>query len=118
MSSKIEILTGGGGTLCGLYNRPVESSAKAGRKAHTLVVMAHGFPGGHKGGQGDLYGEMQFLLAEHGLHSLRFDFRGCGESTGFPERFTLASAQEDLKHVVLWAKGRGYKEIAYVGEGL
>jgi pimeloyl-ACP methyl ester carboxylesterase len=36
-------------------------------------------------------------LAERGISALRFDYRGCGESTGEFHRFTLASWQDDCR---------------------
>jgi pimeloyl-ACP methyl ester carboxylesterase len=36
-------------------------------------------------------------LAEHGISALRFDYRGCGESTGEFHRFTLSSWLDDCR---------------------
>lgn len=36
-------------------------------------------------------------LAESGISALRFDYRGCGESTGEFDRFTLASWMDDCR---------------------
>lgn len=116
MGSKTEILTGGQKSLCALYNRPVDVGDPD--RSRTLVVMAHGFPGGHKSAHDDLYGELQSALTRREFHTLRFDFRGCGESEGFEEHFTLDSAREDFRHIHLWAREQGYKNMAYIGEGL
>ncbi len=83
----------------------------------TLVIMAHGFPG-HRAGNNDLYGDVEFLLAEKGLHTLRFDFRGCGDSDGLPEDFTMSSAIEDFQNVMYWGRDKGFKNFILIGEGL
>ena len=82
-----------------------------------LVIMLHGFPG-HKSAQNDVFGELEFQVAKDDFHTLRFDFRGCGESEGKSEDFTLQSAGEDIKSVLSWAQSFGYKKVIYVGEGL
>ncbi|MCB1530725.1 MAG: alpha/beta hydrolase [Rhodospirillales bacterium] len=82
-----------------------------------LVVMAHHFPG-TKESHDDLFGDLEFLFNTSGLPSLRFDFRGCGQSSGRQEHFTLARAREDFDLVLHWAKKKGYKNIILVGEGL
>lgn len=82
-----------------------------------LVIMLHGFPG-HKSAQNDVFGELEFQLAKDDFHTLRFDFRGCGESEGKSEDFTLSSANEDVKSVLSWAQSFGYKKFIYIGEGL
>ncbi|GJL85898.1 MAG: hypothetical protein DHS20C02_16730 [Micavibrio sp.] len=79
--------------------------------------MAHGFPG-HKAGNNDLYGDIEFLLTEKGLHTLRFDFRGCGESEGEPEDFTMSSAIEDFQNVLYWGRDKGFKNYILIGDGL
>lgn len=82
-----------------------------------LVIMLHGFPG-HKSAQNDVFGELEFQVAKDDFHTLRFDFRGCGESEGKSEGFTLSSASEDIKSVLSWAQSFGYKKFIYIGEGL
>lgn len=97
--------------------RGLPGEAAIGHLEKTLVLMLHGFPG-HKAGQGDLFGTLEGLLLERGFHTLRFDFRGCGESDGKEEEFTLARAAEDLRHVLHWAKLEGYEHFIMAGEGL
>lgn len=83
----------------------------------TLVVMIHGFPG-HKAARNDVFGELEFHLAKDDFHTLRFDFRGCGESEGKSEDFTLKTAVEDMASVLSWARSFGYERFFYIGEGL
>lgn len=115
MAEKIQIPASDKQFLAGLHRKPPENSAR--NLEDTLVIMAHGFPG-HKTGNNDLYGDLEFLLADKGLHTLRFDFRGCGESDGREEDFTLAGACEDFQQVLFWAKEKEYKRLAFIGEGL
>lgn len=84
---------------------------------HTLVIMAHGYPG-TKESHNDLFGQIARMLDEDGLDSLRFDFRGCGTSSGTPEQFTLHSAHADFELVIKWAREKGYKRFFFIGEGL
>jgi pimeloyl-ACP methyl ester carboxylesterase len=82
-----------------------------------LVIMVHGFPGSQIGNL-NLFTNIENTLSPMGFHTLRFDFRGCGESDGELEEFTLTSACEDFKSVLGWAKEQGYKRFIYVGEGI
>lgn len=115
MSEKIQILAGESQQISALHRR-YESETVLNHE-DLLVIMAHGFPG-HKTGNNDLFGDLEFLLAEKGYNTLRFDFRGCGESDGKEERFCLSSAVEDFRNVLQWAKGQKYKRFIYIGEGL
>jgi len=83
----------------------------------TLVIMVHGFPG-HKSAQNDIFGDIEFQLTRDGFHTLRFDFRGSGESDGKAEDFTFASAAEDMSAIIAWAQSFGYTSFFYIGEGL
>ncbi len=101
-----------GQRLCALH-RPV------GVEPSSLVIMAHGGPGGDKRGPLGLFDVLADELATRGgLSSLRFDFRGCGESDGTPLDMTVRSRAEELGSVVEWAVGRGYKKLALVAESL
>jgi pimeloyl-ACP methyl ester carboxylesterase len=98
--------------LAVLYQKPLEISAPP----KPLLVMMHGFPGGDKEGPGGLFAEMETRFAQWGYPSVRFDFRGCGESDGVPADFTLDSAIEDLTAVLQWAQDTGHKSVILCGE--
>jgi len=99
-----------------VHNRPL-SKNKTQKIDHPLIIMAHDFPG-HKSGNNNLYADLEFLFSKKGYHTLRFDFRGCGESDGRQEDFTLERACQDFQYVRYWAQQKGYKNFAYIGEGL
>jgi len=84
---------------------------------HLLIFMVHGFPG-NKDGQGDVFNDLAFLLKDKGFHSLSIDLRGCGESDGLQEKFTLSTARADLQATLEWAKSQGYERFIFIGEGL
>lgn len=82
-----------------------------------LIVMLHGFPGGHKSGCDDLFGELEYRFEGMGYPSIRFDFRGCGESSGTEEDFSIASARADLSAVLQWAQhDAGHRHFVLLGE--
>jgi uncharacterized protein len=72
-----------------------------------MVMMLHGGPGGQKDGPTDLYVDLAAHLGAAGIASVRFDFRGCGESTGGYRDMTIARQVEDLAAV------RSFVEAAY-----
>lgn len=102
--------------LSGYFHGALDKSTASGKK--TLVMMLHSFPGGHKGGQNDIFGDLEYQLSLDDQPSLHFDFRGCGESEGAIRDFTLASAAADINAARTWAAKRGYERFIYVGEGL
>ena len=63
-------------------------------------VLAHGITGDRE--QGGLYSELAARLARRGLGSLRFDFRGHGQSGGAQEAITVAGEVSDLAASVDW----------------
>lgn len=93
------------------------SPASNSRRAKTLVIMLHGFPG-HKSAQNDVFGDLEFQVGRDGFHSLRFDFRGCGESEGKSEDFMMETACADVRAILEWARSFGYERFFYIGEGL
>lgn len=50
-------------------------------ETRSCVVLLHGF-GGHRNEVGDVLATLAARLAERGIASLRFDFPGCGASSG------------------------------------
>ena len=68
-----------------------------------LVVFFHGFTG-HKIENGRLYVEIARRLCEKGIGSLRFDFRGHGESPLPFEEFRLDYAFEDAEKVIEYVR--------------
>jgi pimeloyl-ACP methyl ester carboxylesterase len=115
MAQKVEILAGNKAYIRAAYSKPTEESMAL--RDELLVLMVHGFPG-DKNVHGNLFLDLEFLLRDKGYHTLRFDFRGCGESDGREEDFTLSSAGEDFQNVLFWAKDQGYKRFITIGEGL
>lgn len=59
---------------------------------HPAVLICHGL-GGHKTGKFRLYVTLSEMLARNGIASLRFDFRGSGDSEG---EFADASVTSEL----------------------
>lgn len=113
---KIEIAADGGKAyLSGLYSLPGHLTQYAG--AQTLVLMVHGFPGS-RDAHDNLFGDVEALFNQYGLHTLRFDFRGCGHSEGHRDDFTLDGALRDLNLVLGWAHLQSFDNIILIGEGL
>lgn len=111
----IHIATGKYDWLSALHEVPKDQDLDISDRV--LVIMVHEFPGGHKAGHKDLYGEIEYKLQKDGFDTLRFDFRGCGESNGTPWDFTFQTARQDLKAVYDWAKKAGYQSFVIIAEG-
>lgn len=102
--------------IAGIYAPALESTLADTPKC--LAIMLHGFPNVYKQSHDDFYGDLETLFAHAGVHSFRFDFRGCGSSEGLQEDFTLESASEDMAAVLDWAEKQSFKEFIIVAEGL
>lgn len=87
---------------------------------YPLVIMVHDFPeGSNMKAFDDLYGRYEEKLAEENFPTLRFDFRGCGESDKSEQDFCIETAVEDLKSIIKWAKNNhNHKRIAIIAAGL
>ncbi len=60
--------------------------------------------------------QLAIRLARSGFHALRFDYRGCGDSSGEPERMDLADWAGDVGHAAENLKDRaGLAKVAVVG---
>lgn len=78
----------GGKKLFGVIHRPlIEGKAPA-------VLCCHGF-GGTKVGRNRLWVMMAEALSQVGVTTLRFDFRGCGDSEGIFSEMTLEGCIQD-----------------------
>ncbi len=97
-------------------NRRKGREKKAPPAPKPLIVMLHGFPGGTKDGTKDVFVQLEARMTKAGYPSVRFDFRGCGESECQPVDFCLEYAAEDIDAVVNWAKGEGHKTFVLLGE--
>lgn len=65
------------------------------------VVACHGLRGSK---DSDKYRLLGAALPEAGLALARFDFRGCGESSGHEEETTIASRIEDVRAVLAYLR--------------
>ncbi|MCK5284093.1 MAG: alpha/beta fold hydrolase [Alphaproteobacteria bacterium] len=117
MAKKVRIPAHGDQQIRALFSNPSKKQDYDKGYNPPLVIMAHGFPG-HKASNNDLYGDLEFILEENGYDTIRFDFRGCGESDGLAEDFTLRRACEDFKYVLYWATQKNYKQFIFIGEGV
>ncbi len=79
-----------GGSLALVLHRPERPGAPC-------VVACHGLSASK---DGDKYLLLAEALPPSGLALARFDFRGCGESSGNEEETTIASRIEDLEAVL------------------
>jgi len=99
------------------FGRRETVSPAAGHNS-ALVIMAHSLPGSDKHCHNNLFQDLEYELGKDGVDTMRFDFRGCGESSGNPETASLKSACDDLALTLDWAQRRGYKRCFLLGEGL
>ena len=90
MTSERHRLPIAGGALALVLHRPD-------RPAAPCVVACHGLNASKDGDKYLLLGEE---LPAAGLALARFDFRGCGESSGVEEETTIASRIEDVETVL------------------
>ncbi len=81
------------------------------------VVLLHGFTA-NKIEPHRLFWKISKQLEENGVASLRFDYRGCGESEGNSQDFTIKDYMADAKKAVkklLKTKGLDKNNIALIG---
>ena len=85
-----------------------------------LVIMVHDFPDAHAfGGDNNLSDVYARRLWADGFPSLRFDFRGCGESDGRQQDFCFDTAVADLQAMMQWATYTyGHDRFAIIAAGL
>jgi len=79
-----------------------------------FVVMCHGL-GGSKVGRFRYPVHLSELLAEQGIATIRFDFRGSGDSEGYFSDTTLERCTEDLEAVINWAGEQSAFDTSRIG---
>jgi len=70
-----------------------------------IAVLTHG--GGVTREEGGFFSRLALVLADAGISSLRFDFRGHGESDGQQQDLTLAGVANDVRAAVDYASQGG-----------
>ena len=85
-------------------------------RARGVVVMLHGGPGGQKDGPDGLYYGLAGALGTEGIASLRFDFRGVGESGGRYRDMTIERQTAEYEAVCSLARAWGFARLGVVGE--
>lgn len=86
----------------------------SGKKRVPGVVMCHGFAG-NRIGKYRIYILLARRLAEAGIASLRFDFRGSGESEGNLENMTVESEVSDTLKALEYLRGHPRVDGARTG---
>lgn len=103
-----------GQKIFGVTHRPLTSNP------HPLVVMCHGF-GGSKSGRYRHYVKLAESLSKEGIASLRFDFRGCGDSEGHMKDATIEGKILDALQAIEIAsklKGIDKERIGLLGRSM
>ncbi|MCH5184023.1 MAG: alpha/beta fold hydrolase [Oscillospiraceae bacterium] len=67
-----------------------------------MIVLVHGIASEKE--EGGLYTRLAAALADAGFHSLRFDFRGHGQSSGSSVDMTIRGETEDLSAAIACAR--------------
>ncbi len=76
-----------------------------GRTNSPCVIFCHGFTA-HRFGPGYLFVKISRALADAGFSSVRFDFRGAGESEGLFSAMHAGTMMEDLDTIVFETRQR------------
>jgi len=103
-------LSAGDVQLSAVLVSPQEGSAES------IAIMLHGGPGGEKDGPSQLYSNLAAELAGAGVASIRFDFRGVGESSGRYRDMTISSQTKEYEAVFALCRHMGFSNVAVIGE--
>lgn len=77
-----------------------------------IVIISHGITADKE--EGGLYTEFAEQLLAPAFDSIRFDFRGHGESAIPSQQLTITGTLLDLMAVVRWARSQGYRKLFHL----
>lgn len=106
------VLESGGEKIFGVLHTPLQRG-----EGTPLVIVLHGFAS-HKVGTNRSYVTLAQELSAKGIATLRFDFRGAGDSEGVPSKMSLEAFFLDIAAVLRFAKERGFAKIGFYGSSL
>lgn len=111
------------GYVNGLYEPPsmlVETKQPhGGDRRLSCIIMMHGFPGEDMNTHNALFPLLATRVAPHGFATMRFDFRGCGGSSGMSKDFTLNKGLSDLRKTMDWLRNQyKFTQFILVSSGL
>ena len=69
-----------------------------------IIMISHGITSNKE--EGGLFTQLAIQLAQAGYDSLRFDFRGHGQSSGRPVDMTIRGETDDLTAVIAYARSQ------------
>lgn len=78
-----------------------------------IVILCHGITVDRN--EDGIFTRLAKELSREGFNTLRFDFRGHGESSGKQEEMTISGELLDLETAFVWVKKQGYKKIGLLG---
>lgn len=100
MTKQVAIKTPDGFVLDGLFETPDSKSKQC-------VVFCHGLSVDKE--ELGVFTKLAPKIVEGGYHTFRFDFRGCGKSTGQNTDFTVTGALTDLESVIEYLESQKYQ---------
>ncbi len=92
--------------LAGVLHLPTKPTKK-------VIIMAHGLRVDKD--EGGIFIRAANKLTKLGVATFRFDFRGCGESTGKFANRTISTDVQDLAKAFKFMKNQGYQEFGLLG---
>lgn len=104
--TEIRFSSSDGVSIVGILSTPSKNAKGAALLAHGITVEKN---------EGGFYNRLAGLLATQGILTLRFDFRGHGESGGRPQDMTISGEVEDLIAAAQYLHSRGWPHLAIVG---
>ncbi len=104
-SEKIFFTNSRGQKICGILEKPTPEMKR-------VVIIVHGYAT-HKNRTSSTL--MVEELVRRGIHSLRIDLNGCGESEGDFEKQTITSTVDDTTAAIKYCEQLGYTDIELFG---